>query len=136
MVQQFLTFGLLGTLGALGMTVTGHFTFDLSGGPKLYESGLLVASFSLDLAAVLSLIGAALSIVKPSKISVRLWAGAVVCYWMFIAGGILMSWSLQIRPTLRYLEVWDLVPYAIAILAALIGRSLCSYVETSDLARA
>jgi hypothetical protein len=116
MVQQFLTFGLLGTLDALGMRFAGHFTADLSGVPKLYEWASLVASFSLDLAALLSLVGAALSIVKPSKLSARIWGAGVVCYWIFIAGDVLMYWSLKVHSTLRYLGVWDLMPCAISIL--------------------
>jgi hypothetical protein len=129
MVWQFLVFGLLGTLGALGMSVTGHFNADLSRVPKLYEWALLASSFSLDFAALLSLIGAALSTLRPSKLSVRFWIVGTICYWSFVAGEILMRWSLQLHLTLRYVRVGDLMPYVIGIVAALVARSFSSYVE-------
>jgi hypothetical protein len=135
-IRQFLAFGVLGTLGALGMSVTGHFNADLSRVPKLYECGLLVASFSLDFASLLSLIGAVLTTLKPSKISVRIWHAATICYWIFIAGEILIGWSLQLHLTLRYLRVSDLMPYVIGIVAILIAPSLSYYVEVRALSEA
>jgi hypothetical protein len=129
MLWQFLVFGLLGTLGALGMSATGHFNAELSQAPKLYTRALLVASFSLDFAALLSLVGAALSTLRPSKLSVRFWIVGTICYWTFAAGEIIVRWSLQLHLTLRYVRVDDLMPYVIGILAALVARFFSSYVE-------
>ncbi len=126
MMPQVFFFGVPGALGSLGMSESGHFDADLSGVPKLYFWSLLVASFSLVIAAILSLSGAALSLVKPSQVSVRLCIAGVVCYWIFIVALLEVSSALGIHLSLRYLTAWDVIQYPIGIVAAIVAYALYS----------
>jgi hypothetical protein len=132
MLPLVLVFGWPGLLGSLGMSVTGHFTADLSGVAPIYRWSMLVASVSVVIAAPLSLFSGVLSIAEPSKTSVRFSIGGAVCYWMFIAADLVIRWSLQVPLTFRYLTVWDVIPYVLGVIAGLIANALRSYVKVQE----
>jgi len=126
MMPQVFFFGVPAALSSLGMSESGHFDADLSGVPKLYLWSLLVASFSVVIAAVLSLSGAALTLLKPSQVSVWLCIAGAFVYWIFIGALLEVSSSLGIHPSLRYLTAWDVIQYPIGIIAALVAYALYS----------
>jgi len=132
MVPEVLTIGVPGVLGSLGMSVKGHFNAELSALPDGYSWGLLVGSASVDIAAILSLIGAAISLLKPSRLGVRFCIVGTTFYWTFIAALLVVQQTLQIHLTLRYPTALDLMPYAIGIMAILIAHALYSYVRARE----
>jgi len=129
MVPEVLVVGVPGLLGSLGMSVTGHFNADLSSVPRPYLWGFAVESFSMDIALVLSLIGAVLSIVRPSRVSAWIYAAGAICYWIFIAAYIEAMWALGSRFKLQYMTLWDVGPWLIGSTAALLAFSLHSYLN-------
>jgi hypothetical protein len=118
MVPQVLLFGLPGVLGSLGMSVTGHFDAHLSGLRDLYFGSLSVKSFTVIFAALLSLTGFALSVIKPSRLSVGFSIVGAVSYWVSIAAHLLMISTLRGGLWVEF-TVFDAVAYPIGIVAAL-----------------
>jgi hypothetical protein len=131
MVPEVLIVGVPGLLGSLGMSVTGHFDADLSPVPRSYLWGIAAESFSMDVALILSLFGAVVSIVRPSRSSVWIYAAGAICYWIFIAAYIEVSWALGSRFRLQYMTAWDVGPCLIGSTAALLAYALHSYLKTS-----
>jgi hypothetical protein len=126
MVPQVFFFGVPGALGSLGMSESGHFDADLSGVPKLYFWSLLVASFSVVIACILAMAGAVLTLTKPSQFSVRSCMAGAFFYWIFIAGSLLISFTLGIHFSFRYMTVWDVIQYPIGTAAAIVAYALYS----------
>jgi hypothetical protein len=126
MVPQVFFFGVSGALGSLGMSESGHFDADLSGVPKFYFWSLLVASFSVVIACILSMAGAALTLARPSQFSVRACMAGAFFYWIFIGGSLLISFALGIHFSFRYMTVWDVIQYPIGVAAAIVAYALYS----------
>jgi hypothetical protein len=126
MVPQVFFFGVPGALGSLGMSESGHFDANLSGVPKLYFWSLLIASFSVMIACILAMAGAVLTLVKPSQFSVRACVAGAFFYWIFIAGSLLITFSLGIHFSFRYMTVWDVIQYPIGTAAAIVPYALYS----------
>ena len=126
MVPQVFFFGVPGLLGSLGMSESGHFDADLSAVPRLYYWSLLIASFALVLATILAFSGGVLTLAKPSAFSVRACLAGAFSYWIFIAGSLLISYSLGIHFNLRYMTVWDVMEYPIGTAAAVVAYALYS----------
>ena len=83
----------------------------------------------MDIALLLSLIGAVLSIVRPSRVSVWIYAAGAICYWIFIAAYIEVLWTLGSGFKLQYMTLWDVGPWLIGSTAALLAYSLLSYLK-------
>jgi hypothetical protein len=126
MVPQVFFFGVPGLLGSLGLSESGHFDADLSGVPRLYYWSLLIASFSLVIATILAFAGAALTLAKPSRFSIRACVAGAVFYWVFIAGSLAIAYALGIHFNLRYMTVWDVMEYPIGLAAAAVAYALYS----------
>lgn len=123
MVPEVLIVGVPGLLGSLGMSA------HLSSVPRAYLWGFAVESFSMDIALVLSLTGAVLSIVRPSRVSAWIYAAGAICYWIFIAAYIEVLWALGGGFELQYMTLWDVGPWLIGSTAALLAFALHSYLK-------
>jgi hypothetical protein len=80
---------------------------------------LSVASFTVIVAALLSLTGFALSVIKPSRLSVGFSIVGAVSYWVYIAAHLLMISTLRGGLWVEF-TVFDAVDYPIGIVAALL----------------
>lgn len=132
MAPQVFFFGVPGVLGSLGMSESGHFDVDLSAVPKLYFWSLLIASFSVVIACTLALAGAVLTLARPSRFSARSCLAGAFFYWLFIAGSILISQALGMHFSLRYMTLWDFIPYPIGIAAVVVASAIFSQAKTGN----
>jgi hypothetical protein len=118
MVPQVLLFCIPGVSGSLGVSVTGHFDAQMSGLRDLYWGSLSMALFAAIVAALHSLTGFALPVIKPSRLSVGFSIVGAVSFWVRVAAHLLMISTLRGGLWVEF-TVFDAVASPIGIVAAL-----------------
>lgn len=122
-VPQAFLFGALGTLPLLRDVLTARFRLDFGGTQASYTWAVLLASFSVDAAAILCLASGVSLIRKPSHWGVRLSIAGAICYGAYIAGHLLMISTLPggLRVEFTLLDTAD---YLVGIIVALVAVAL------------
>jgi hypothetical protein len=126
MVPQAFLFGALGTLPLLRDILTARFGSDVGGTQAPYTWAVLLASLSVDAAAILCLASAVLLIRNWSQRGVRLSIVGATCYWVYMAGHLTMI-STQPGGLRGGLTLLDAIDYPIGIIAALVAFALYWY---------
>ena len=122
-VPQAFLFGALGTVPLLRDVLTAHSRSDFGGAQASYTWAVLLASFSVDAAAILCLASAVSLIRKPSYWGVRLSIAGAICYGAYVAGHLLMISTLPggLRVEFTLLDAAD---YLVGIIVALVAVAL------------
>jgi len=87
--------------------------------PEPYTWAMLASSVSVDAAAIICLIAAAVLIHKPSQRGVRLAVAGTICYWFYVAAHLEMI--LAVGMGLQELTLLDALDYLIAVIATAVA---------------
>lgn len=122
MVPQAFLFGALGTSPLLTDISTGRFGSGL--GPQAaYMWSMLLASLSVDAAAILCVAGAMFLILKPSRTAMRLAFAGAICYEIYVLAHLWMVSTLPggLKVEFTALDSFD---FPIGILAGVVAVAL------------
>jgi hypothetical protein len=125
-----LRIGSLGLVGLLETTAPGNGSVDSNSIMKLYTWGFAAESFFVDIAFILCLVGALLSVIRPSRVTLKIYAAGVICFWLYVAAYVEVSWVPRGRFGVHHVTIWDWVLALIGGLAAILTYSLNSIFKT------
>jgi len=83
---------------------------------------MLASSVSVDAAAVICLVAAAVLIHKPSQRGVRLTVAGTICYWLYVAAHLVMI--LALGNGLQDITLLDALDYLIAVIATAVAVAM------------